>query len=222
MELLTLAGALAFGSLTFWAFWIGIVIATLVLVGLTDNEHYGWATVVLVGFFVLVGWMGIFNLYTYTYTNPWGVLFYFLGYLGIGCVWGAAKWWQFCKKMRDIYETAKADFLKANGATELNATLRVEWTKKLQNRSRYDRHYVLCAEAPVASQNKEKIMNWMYLWPFSMLGTFLSDFLRNIWTKLYNWMGGIYDSISLAVWKGTENDLASEEDLAEAAAKGKR
>lgn len=215
----------ALTGFTFWAFWTVVTVAICVLIGLTENEHWGWATVVFTAFFVGMGALGLFNLYEFTLAHPFDMLKYIGCYLLVGCFWGAAKWWQFCKKQRDLYENAKADFLRAHKATELTPALRVEWTKKLQSQSRYDRHYVLNGAPPEASQNKEKIMNWMYLWPFSMLGTFLSDFLRNVWTSIYNWMGGIYDSIARAVWSGTENDLASEEDLvaaAEAEAQNKR
>jgi len=216
MEILALTG------FAFWAFWAVLVAAIGILVLLTENEHWGWATVIFTAFFVSLGIFGIFNLYAFALSNPTVVLMYFGIYLLIGCFWGAVKWWQYCKKQRNLYEEAKADFLRAHKATELTPALRVAWTKKLQTRDRYDRFYVLNAEPPVASNNKEKIMNWMYLWPFSMLGTFMSDFLRKLWVTIYNWMGGIYDSISRAVWSGTENDLASEEDLAAAAEAEKR
>jgi hypothetical protein len=60
----------------------------------------------------------------------------------------------------------------------------------------------------------------MGLWPFSMLGSVFSDLIIHIWDTLYNWMGGIYDTISRSVWKGTENDLASQEELATARKSG--
>lgn len=210
------ANLLALSGFTFWAFWIIIAVATCVLIGLTENEHWGWATVIFTVFFIGLGVMGLFNLYTFTTNHPLEFFECFACYLGVACFWGAFKWWRYCVKHRNLYEAAKNDFLRARKATLMTSALRVEWTKKLQTSNHYDRHAVWYAEAPQASDHKQKIMTWMYLWPFSMLGTFLSDFLRKLWGNLYNWMSGIYDSISLAVWKGTENDLASEEDLAAA------
>ena len=216
MELLTLAGALAVGSLAFWGFWVVALVGVCVLVALTENEHYGWATGLFAVFFGALAWLGIFNLYNFTLYHPGQLLARVGIYLGIGIVWGAIKWWRYCVKERNRYEEAKSDFLKANNAQELTPGLRVLWTKKLKDASRFDRHYVLHAEAPDAKNHKEKICNWMYLWPFSMLGTILSDFVRKIWDAIYDWMGGVYDTIARSVWKGTENDLASEQDLAAA------
>lgn len=216
-EALTFAGALAFGSLAFWGFWTVVLIAICVVIALTENEHYGWATVLFAAFFGALAWMGVFNLYQFTIQHPGALLARIGIYLGVGIVWGAVKWWRYCVKERERYDAAKNDFLAAHKVTEFTPSLRVEWTEKLKNANRYERHYLLHAEAPNAKDHKEKICNWMYLWPFSMLGTILSDFIRKIWDAIYNWMGGVYDSIARSVWKGTENDLASETDIAEAA-----
>jgi hypothetical protein len=217
LELFTFAGVLAFGSLAFWSFWIVAIAAMFVLIALAENEHWVWATVLLVAAFFGIGTLGIFNLYAYTVDHPWSLLGRAAAYVGIGCVWGAFKWWRYCKKQRGLYDEAKKDFLDANKATEMTPELRVLWTEKLQNSSRYDRYHVI--GIPEASNNKEKIMNWMYLWPFSILGTFFYDFLKEIGEAIYDWMGGIYDNIAKSVWKGTENDLASEDDKRIAAEK---
>ena len=214
-EILTLAGAFAVGSLAFWGFWFAVFIGILVLVGLAENEHYGWATAVFAAFFLALGGFGIFNLYNFTVEHPIDLLWRVGIYVGIGVIWGAVKWFLYCRKERIKYELAKNDFLKANKATEMTAALRVAWTEKLQSRSSYDRYSVVHAQAPNAKDHKEKIINWMYLWPFSVLGTFLADFIIECWNWLYKFMGGVYDTIALAVWKGTEQDLASETDIAE-------
>lgn len=219
IEVLSLAGILAVGSLAFWGFWLAVIIAFFVLIGLTENEHYGWASVLFGVGFVLLGVTGIFNVYSFAIQHPGALIGRVLGYIGIGVVWGAIKWWRYCVKQRKLYEAAKTDFLKANKVKELTPELRVEWTQKLQEANRYSRHYVLHSEAPDWSENKEKIMNWMYLWPFSVFGTVFSDFVLRLWKNICEYMGGVYDSIAASVWKGTENDLASEEDLAAAKAK---
>ena len=46
-----------------------------------------------------------------------------------------------------------------------------------------------------------------------MFGTLLYDFIRDFFTWLYDRMGKVYDNIAKAVWKGVEEDLASETDL---------
>lgn len=90
--------------------------------------------------------------------------------------------------------------------------LRVEWTQHLQSY----RYSYSVAGVPQASENKERIMTWMYLWPFSMLGTLVSEFLFKIWDRIYDAMGEVYNSIAAAAFSGVENDFASKEELAAA------
>jgi hypothetical protein len=214
IELLTLGGLVT--GLTAWGFWIAAVVLFGVFIGLTENEHWGWATTLFVGIFVGLGLLGAFNLWNFTLNHP-GKLLYDVGlYVIAGAFWGALKWYFYCKKQRAKYDAAKADFLKARKATELTGALRVEWTEHLKHTDKYDRYNTISIEPPVAKENKEKIMNWMYLWPFSVFGTFLSDFIIKLWENIYKWMGGIYDSIAKAVWKGTENDLATEQEVEDA------
>jgi hypothetical protein len=211
LELLTLGGIVT--GLAAWGFWAVALVLFIVFIALTENEHWGWATAIFAGIFVSLSLFGVFNLWNFTINHP-GRLLYDVGvYVLIGCVWGAIKWYFYCKKQRKRYEEAKDDFLKSHHVTELTPELRVEWTEKLTHQSGYERYNLVSIKAPEAKQNKEKIMNWMYLWPFSVFGTFLSDFIIRLWENIYKWMGGIYDNIAKAVWKGVEEDLASETDL---------
>ena len=216
-EFFTLAGALAFGSLAFYGFWVSLIVFTLFLIGFAEKELYGWATVIFIGAFVALAFSRIFNLYKFALQHPGVLIEYFVGYVVLGMIWGAFKWWRFCVKRRNEYEEAKVDFLKSKSATEMTPELRVGWTDKLRNRSSYSRYHG--GSLPLASDNKEKIMNWMYLWPFSMLGYVFSDFVIRFGNFIYERMGGIYRSIAESVWKGTEADLASESDQALVAAK---
>lgn len=85
IELLTFSGALAFGSLAFIGTWIAIVIATLVLIGLTEKQHWFWATTVFVAGFVALAAAGIFDIIKYASTDPWGVTIRVGMYILIGC-----------------------------------------------------------------------------------------------------------------------------------------
>ena len=218
IELITLAGALSFGTFEFWGFWVTALVAIMVLVGLTEGEHYGWATVLFIVSFVALTITGVFDIYVYTIHHPVDLVIRIGEYVLVGVVWGVFKWFLYCRKERARYEQAKQDFLRAAGVTEMTSGLRVLWTEKLKNRSVYDRFTVVNAQAPLASNNKEKIINWMYLWPFSVLGTIMNGLIRQLWEAFFTWLNGVYNNISKHVWKGTENDLASEEDLATASA----
>ena len=211
IELLTLGGILT--GLAIWGFWTITVILFGVFIALTEHEHWAWATTLFAGTLVTLGLLGIFNLYKFAWAHPTTLLIYIGSYIGIGLVYGVIKWYFFCRKQLKHYQEAKADFLKANHKTEMTPELRVEWTEKLKHQNKFDRHYDVALQAPVWKEHTETIINWMYLWPFSICGMVLTDFMRELWEYLCKWMGGIYDSIAKAVWRGIEKDLASKEDI---------
>jgi hypothetical protein len=210
-ELLTLGGLVT--GLAAVGFWVVALVVFGIYIALTENEHYGWATTITIAIFVGLGVFGVFNLWNFALGHPGRLAFDAGMYVLAGAFWGAVKWYFYCKKQRRKYDEAKADFLKSRNATELTGALRVEWTEKLHNLGRYDRYSAVQADPPLAKNNKERIMNWMYLWPFSVFGTFCSEFIIKLWNNVYKWMVGIYDSIARAVWSGTENDLATEEEI---------
>jgi hypothetical protein len=57
IELLTLGGVVAFGSLAFVGVWLGIFVAICVVVALAEGENYGWASALFAVFFVTLGFI---------------------------------------------------------------------------------------------------------------------------------------------------------------------
>jgi hypothetical protein len=187
---------------------------TFLLIFLTENDHWGWSTGSVVAAFAALWLTGIFNIYNYTLRNPWDIVTWTLYYIGVGIVWGGLKWWKFCRKELAKYELAKSQFLKDSKATELTPELRIAWTERLKNNN-YT--YSLKGGAPpLAANYKERIINWMAFWPYSVLGTIFSDWVRELFNTLYDMMGGVYDSISRAVWKGVADDIATAEEMKQA------
>lgn len=213
IEVLTLGGLVT--GLAVWGVWAAALILLCVFIALTEGEHWGWATTMFVGIFATLGIFGVFNLWKFTLQHPLQLLYYVGMYVVAGAFWGAWKWYRFCVKSRKHYEKAKADFLKANHVTQLTPELRVEWTEKLKHQEGYGR-YATVIGIPEAKNYKEKIINWMYLWPFSVLGSVVADLIIRLWDNVYKWMGNVYNNIAKAVWRGVEQDFASEEDIAQA------
>ena len=208
MELLTLFGALAVGSFAFYVFWALAIIGVFVLSGLAEKEHWGVATTIFIIAFVALGASGIFNLYQYALTHPFELAKVIMLYVGVGCLWGILKWWRFCVARRSFYETEKRKFFRENGyfdKCEFTPHLRIKWSEQVERRGSN-------LSIPVASEHREKIINWMYLWPFSMIGTILSDFLAKLWDFIYDLLGNLYTTITNLVFKGVASDFASVED----------
>lgn len=47
-----------------------------------------------------------------------------------------------------------------------------------------------------AGDNKARIIGWMSLWPFSMIGTLVDDILLRMWQRFYDLFAGTYQRIS--------------------------
>jgi hypothetical protein len=216
MELLTLFGLLAAGSFTFWAFWIVFVVFSFVMVALTETEHWGWAlTITAAGFVVLFG-TGIFDLVKYTAHHPMSLFIKVLEYIGCGLVWGTIKWWRFVLRTKHNYLKAKAAFLNKWNSTEMTDDLKVKWSQQVKD-STYNYRPII-SEAPQASEHKETIINWMALWPFSVLGTLFYDFLKELWDALYEAVSGVYNSISKSIYKDISGDVLRGVELEKALA----
>jgi hypothetical protein len=212
LEIFTLAGAVAFGSIAFYTFWGAALIGTLILILLTENDHWGWSTTLLICSAAALYFGGIFDIVAFAVWHPW-VLARDVGiYVAAGIVWIVYKWWRLCRKSRIQYEEAKAKFLKDKEVSVLTTELKVEWTEWLNTKGSYERPRI-SARRPEASDHKEQITVWGYLWPFSVLGTFFGDWVKAFWECVYEWTAEVLMTISKFVWRGVEKDLASEEEL---------
>src|SRR5476651_48356 len=190
IQLFTLGGLVT--GLAAWVFWIVSLVLFGISIALTENEHWGWETTLIVAVFVVLYLHGIFNVYKFALDHPSTLFFWIGSYICFGIVYGAVKWYLFCRKQRKYYNQNKADFLEARNVTEFTPELKVEWTKFCRSAS-------IKIKAPKWQDNIEKISNWMYLWPFSICGMILTDFVSEMWEHLCKWMGGIYDNIAESV-----------------------
>lgn len=191
---MTFAGAFAFGSMMFYIFW---VVAFFELVALSYfSNHKGWfsGTVFLVLSFAAMSWLHIFNLKDFVVGHPGDAVKMFIGYILSGAVWSTFKWWLYNRKVRLEYNERKAIFLRNRNVSELTPQLKMDWWNQRG------------IHIPNAMDYKETIITWLYLWPFSVLGTLLNDFLRKLYDHIYNAMTGVYARITASVWVDIEKD----------------
>lgn len=166
---------LLFGTLWFWILCVvtsGTIIWLLEDALTTSNDEGGGrgATIVLLIFGALYYFFGssedVINILVFVRDHPLQVFGYFLGYVGVGVIWAFIKWYFY------VHNQVQKD------------------TKKLNE---YEHHAV---KIPTASQNKYRIMSWMYYWPFSGLWTIINEPLKNSFEYVYTKIGGTFDSIS--------------------------
>jgi hypothetical protein len=204
LEFLTIGGMFAFGTVAFYGFWFALFIGLCVLSALAEHEFWGWSTIVAIVALIGLKTSGVFDVISFTVNHPWVLVQDILKYLAGSIIWASFKWWRLCSKSRDRYNEARAKFLAERNATEFTDELRLVWSKRLIERRGYGDKTV---EIPSANSNKEKILSWMYLWPFSVLATIFSDWVRELFMEIYKRMGKLYDAIALAAWKGVEKDI---------------
>ena len=60
---------------------------------------------------------------------------------------------------------------------------------------------------PQARKHKYDIMRWLGYWPFSMIWTLVSDFVKRVARAIYNMIHGILQSISNKIFADVKQDF---------------
>jgi hypothetical protein len=178
-----------FGGLLFWSI-VGIV--ALVITTQVHEEKVGWAA------FTLLAAVAAVVALTNTVKLLAGIppiyyLYGFLGYLGVAALWATIKWRAFfLPALFEKYEELRYNFLKRKGLDEMPAdpAVRKEFNDQ-HDVARLDVNY-----NRMVRHNKGRITTWMVFWPFSLLETFLGDFLVRVFNTIYKTLAGMLQRMS--------------------------
>ena len=168
-------------------FWIIVGVVTLILAAQVNEEKTGYATLTLLVFIAaLVAFSNTPVLETIK-QHPIYVLYGLLAYFGISGLWAFAKWRLFyLPNLFDQYDELRTEFLKRRGLKEMPADPKVrEDFAKDRAVERLNISYFR-----MVRHNKGRITSWMVFWPFSLIGTFLGDFLHRVFTTIYKTIAG--------------------------------
>ncbi len=163
-----------------WYFMGFVVLLFLVDVALCESDEFGWATTVLVVGTGLAVWLGGgINPFSYVWNNLAEVFGFFVLYFAVGVAWSVGKWYLFLLRLREQVKSGEHQDigLQQKGLNE-NAIKRKRPAKSF------------------AKNNKGRILGWIGHWPFSMIGTFIGDFIKRIVTNIYNVLQGLFDRMS--------------------------
>lgn len=209
---------------------VGLVTLLGVVALLTEVENFGWATLTLIVTLVGVQLLHVADLLTFVKGHVLETLLGVGVYLVVGIVWSFIKWFSFLHKHLDKFTEAKEDFLKKhdlpNDSKITNSFLlelddlkekeyKIKYEEYERNRLTSKTHLSSPSMAhiyfdksllnkPLASDNKSKIIAWMSLWPFSLIGTVINDPVRRFFTFCFNRLKSSYQAISNHVFKDTE------------------
>lgn len=175
--------------------FVVFVVATV----MTEMENFGWATVTLIATVVGLQFFHVVDVLHYVMHHALETLLYVAGYLVVGIVWSFIKWFSFLMQFRDKYREAKDDFCKDNGLKPEAIPENME--KQLRDyvsRRSYSHEFRgnVMGDKPRAANNKSRIVSWMSLWPFSIIGTLLNDPIKRLFKLLFNTFKNLYQKMA--------------------------
>jgi len=190
---------------------------------LTEVEHWGWATTVLIATVVGLHFLHIFSVLDFIKEHTVEALVGSSGYIAVGVVWSFIKWFSFLMGFRDAYREQKEkffEFKKLPTNSNLTPELEEEFLNGLSDGYRPPR-YIKGPDGkevldiiikwnsdtksyksnslnvrPRAAKNKARITSWGTFWPFSMVGTIINDPLRRLWNFLWGQLKALYQHMS--------------------------
>jgi len=189
-EIITALSSSFFLGATF--FWIVTSLFLVITVGLSDSgysRHYrsksGWII------FVLAIWAGLmwFGADGKSIVKNFNLslvdgLPYIIGYIVVGIIWTIIKWALYVYNWKKEYLKEKEYFFEVNKLKDINEIV------KIWKQSSWVEDY------PNFRNHIEKLIDWGILWPFSMLGTLISDGIRKIWELLIRGCSKVFDTIT--------------------------
>jgi hypothetical protein len=181
---------IAFGGVIFWS--IAAVVA-LVLAVQVENKHSWWAGITLAGFFAFLIAFTNTPIVETIKTHPEYVFYGILVYLVGAAVWATIKWrYFFLPALFERYNEVRQTFLNRRGLKEMPADpqIRQEFKEDYTYRS------VDIDHNRQVSHNKARITGWMIFWPFSLIGTFVADFLYRVFTNMYHALAAWFQRMS--------------------------
>jgi len=166
-----------------------VILAAIVL---TEIEHFGAATVTLVASVAALHYFDVFNVMGFVKSNFESVAIYTVAYFVAGIVWSFVKWFSYLYSFRDRYREAKEKFNSTFSGGNLDDAFR-DYLNRVDKRDLLVR--------PSETNNKGRIIAWISLWPFSIIGTVLNDLVRRIYTRIYNHYKALYQKVVKYVFR---------------------
>lgn len=204
---------------------LGILLLTffaLCISHLSNTRHPVWSGLGLLLCFGLLSYILNFEVVPFVLNNKGLVLEAFGVYLVAGVPWAFIKWWRYALSRRRLLEEWLGDHpMPAIGQDNDHSHRPCQngYPEKDETESAYShRKDMLYVQAPVfydrtskkfvllASRNKELILTWLAFWPFSIVGTLLSDVLLRWWEILYTELSTLFQRISDSVFSDINED----------------
>lgn len=184
------------GSMAFY----GLLVAfALLAFWVTEYDRYEGGTLAVAALF-LGSWLLFGDLGTLAMSNLLGLAWKVPAYLCVGLAWSFPKWVLWLRKALRKYQEVKAAYECGDKRTPLCdsyefARLRHEYGMEITNGK---------LEPPAFADNRQRMVNWVLLWPFSVLWTFARDGVYKVVDLAVGCFGKLHQRLSDWVFKGIE------------------
>jgi hypothetical protein len=176
-------------------YWL-LLIEFLVIMSTVATESNWTALFSIIVFGCLAHWLSDINLFEFFKDNSTFIIEIIIAYLFIGIIWGFIKWFLYVRKIKEDYLILKSSWKPCNRSFEDEVRFRFQEIP------------------PKASSHKEKIINWISLWPFSFIWSLICDFITNLFNEIYKAFSGLFQKISDQQFKDIhpDKDMQKEKD----------
>jgi hypothetical protein len=185
-----------------YAFWTLVVIVSIVIMFQVEGDETsgGWAIFTMLITLCALQWMSDLKVFTYIYEHPFAILQWFGFYIAIGIAWSFVKWAWALHKVSEYARELHAEFEKS---TEKDK----DWSSWVYRNDGL-RHYharirVSGSLPPRAFENKERLVFWAMYWPWSLIGTFLTDWVKELYDRLVDFFSGLYQRTADYIFRNT-------------------
>ena len=180
-------------------FWLLAAVITFIMVVSMHNRNEGLAIFVM--FISLLVWFLAGDLRTHMPSNPLDYLLAPVFYIIVGLVWAVPKWTLFLWSIKEEYISRLAEFKKKHNITTKGIP------EEYQNKWKEGANYGWLQESgafyrdgkltpPQFSKNKERIVGYVFLWPWSMLESLIGDVLKRIVNWVIELCSSVFQSVS--------------------------
>jgi hypothetical protein len=194
----------------FW-FWVTFACLMVLMIAAVEYDKPGLATLSIIVFFVLLGWLGNINILNAIRERPLLSLGCLAGYFAAGTMWSICKWWFYVRKLRDKFDEYKRDFLARNNRADAKTIpddLRILWLNEVD----YNYSLAPSKSKPIVAHNKSRIMTWMVYWPWSLVWTMVNDPIKRLFKEIYRVIQGFMQKISDRAFADVEHELYPTEE----------
>lgn len=193
-----------FGTFMYWSVSVGSIILLFYFV---EHENTIGAFIeIVVYLFFLQKIAGIDAIGHMSQNRLWGLL-YIVGYFIAGTIWSFIKWWIYLRKKVRRFKTDRLKIANDNREDrssppytsweEIPEDFRENVKNSCRNRLRI----------PKASENKNKITNWILCWPVSLLWSLFDDIAKEIGRKIVETLNKLYQGMAERAFKEIKEDI---------------